>query len=177
MGIIKDIKGRRFGNLVAINRVGSDRLGHSLWECKCDCGKIIVNLSNRLLTGNSGTCGCRNGHGMRYTRVYRTWTNMKSRCYDPRQKSYKHYGKVGILVCDKWKENFKEFLIWSKRTGYSDNLTIDRIDPKGNYSPENCQWLTMTENVKRKEISKETREKMSKSRIGKIPWNKGMKKT
>ena len=149
MSKVKDIKGRRFGSLVVLNRVGSDKNGHALWECKCNCGEHIVNLSNRLLTGNTSTCGCRNGHGMRYTRIYRTWVNMKVRCYNPRQDNYRFYGAKGIKVCDEWKNSFQAFLNWALSHGYSDSLTIDRKNPKLDYSPSNCQWLTIGENVKR----------------------------
>jgi hypothetical protein len=149
MSKIKNIEGKRFGSLVALRRVGSDKNGHALWECKCDCGNRIINLSNRLLTGNSKTCGCRNGHGMRYTRIYRTWVNMKVRCYNPKQDNYRFYGAKGITVCDEWKNSFQAFLDWALLNGYSDSLTIDRIDPKQGYSPDNCQWLTISENVKR----------------------------
>ena len=148
MSRINDIKGRRFGSLVALKRIGSDKMGHSLWECKCDCGKLIVNLSNRLLTGNSSTCGCRNGHGMRYTRIYRTWINMKVRCYNPKQDNYRYYGAKGIEVCDEWRDSFQAFMDWALSHGYSDNLTIDRKNPKMNYTPNNCQWITINENAR-----------------------------
>ncbi len=159
MNKIRDITGRRFGSLVAIKRVGSDKRGHSLWVCECDCGRSIVNLSNRLLTGNTKTCGCRNGHGMRYTRIYRTWINMKSRCYDPNQESYRYYGAKGIRVCDEWKHDFTSFLKWASANGYSDNLTIDRKNPKLGYFPENCQWVTMSEN------SKKSKRKLSQQKV------------
>jgi hypothetical protein len=159
---IRDITGMRFGSLVALKRIGSDEKGHSLWECKCDCGKTIVNLSNRLLTGNTSTCGCRNGHGMRYTRIYRTWINMHVRCRDTKSENYKYYGGRGICVCPEWKD-FKNFLSWAKVNGYADNLTIDRKDSKEGYYPENCQWVTIAENFKRKIITTEGRKNMSES--------------
>lgn len=154
MSKIKDIKNRRFGSLVAIKRVGSNKLGHSMWECLCDCGNTIINLSNRLLTGNSSTCGCRNGHGMRYTRLYRTWINMKVRCSDPKSDSYRYYGGKGIKVCDEWVNSFQNFMDWAMNNGYSDNLTIDRKDSSKNYCPENCQFLTLAQNSRKAQIKK-----------------------
>lgn len=150
MAEIKDISNRRFRNLLAIKYIGRNKLGHAKWLCRCDCGKDVVNLSNKLLTGNSGTCGCRNGHGMRHNRIYRTWINMKQRCYNPNQEGYRFYGARGIEICDAWRTDFKSFHSWAMENGYKENLTIDRINPKGNYCPENCQWLTMSENVKRR---------------------------
>lgn len=150
---IRDIKGMRFGSLIALKRIGSNEKGHSLWECKCDCGKTVVNLSNRLLTGNSSTCGCRNGHGMRYTRLYRTWVNMKSRCSDPKQDSYRYYGARGISVCDEWL-NFKNFMKWAFENGYKDNLTIDRKNSSKNYEPSNCRWLSLEENSRNAQLDR-----------------------
>lgn len=149
MSLVRNIQGMRFKSLVALRHVGSNEKGHALWECQCDCGKTTITLANRLLTGNTGTCGCRNGHGMRYARIYRTWTNMKARCYNPKEQHYKYYGAKGISVCSKWKKDFTVFLRWSLENGYSDSLTIDRINPTMGYSPDNCQWLTVSENVKK----------------------------
>lgn len=176
MSKIKDITGQRFKSLVAIKRVGSDVNGHSLWLCKCDCGTDFITQSNKLLTGNTGTCGCRNGHGKRYTRIYRTWTNMKQRCLNPSQKNYQWYGAKGIDIFDKWVESFELFYNWAISNGYKDDLTIDRIDHTKGYYPENCRWVTISENVKRKVITDETKEKLSQSKRGRIPWNKGLKK-
>ena len=146
---IINIENRRFKSVIAIKRVGSNNLGHSLWLCKCDCGNEFITLSNRLLTGNTGTCGCRNGHGKRYTRIYRTWINMKQRCLNPKEIHYKRYGARGIKVCNEWVNNFMSFYEWAMRFGYKDNLTIDRKDNDGNYEPNNCQWITNAENAGR----------------------------
>ncbi len=147
MSKIKDIKGRRFGSLVALKRIGSNEKGHALWECQCDCGKRIINLSNRLLTGNTSTCGCRNGHGMRYTRIYRTWINMKQRCLNPKEMHYKRYGGRGIKICQEWIKDFNSFYKWAISSGYKENLTIDRIKNDGNYEPSNCQWILNSKNA------------------------------
>lgn len=161
---IRDIKGERFGSLVAIEYVGSDKLGHALWLFECDCGNTKVNLSNKVLTGNTSTCGCRNGHGMRYTRMYRTWINMRVRCYDKNAANYKFYGARGIIVCTEWKNNFQCFYDWAMQNGYENHLTIDRINHRGPYSPQNCRWVTIGENVRNKVITQETRNNLSKAR-------------
>ena len=73
---------------------------------------------------------------MSNTRLYNIWEGMKQRCYNSNVKAYKYYGAKDIKVCEKWL-NFENFMQWSLNNGYSDNLTIDRIDIKKDYCPEN----------------------------------------
>lgn len=71
---------------------------------------------------------------------------MKGRCYNKNNKSYLNYGGKGVELCEEWKNDFISFYEWAINNGYDDSLTIDRIDPDKNYSPDNCQWLTKSEN-------------------------------
>lgn len=89
-------------------------------------------------------------HGMRQSRLYRTWSHMKERCQNKNCKSYKNYGGRGISICDEWKNDFINFYNWAMANGYQDDLTIDRIDVNGNYEPDNCRWITMEEQAKNK---------------------------
>lgn len=83
-------------------------------------------------------------HGQTETRLYYIWTSMKARCTNPRCKSFKHYGGRGIRVCEEWAQSFEAFQAWALPNGYTDNLTIDRIDNDKGYDPDNCRWVDRT---------------------------------
>jgi len=84
-------------------------------------------------------------HGMSGTRLYMIWKNMKQRCYNPNRDFYYLYGAKGIRVCDDW-HDFVPFMNWAMNNGYTDELTIDRLDSEKDYEPNNCHWVTDVEN-------------------------------
>ena len=157
MGKINDLTGQRFGRLVVTKECGRANSRHVYWECKCDCGKITKCTGGNLKNGKMVSCGCYKNeniaslnkkHGMRHTRPYRIWLNMKNRCLNPNSVRYEDYGGRGITVCDDWKNDFMSFFNWAINNGYSDNLTIDRINNDGGYNPENCRWITIQDQAK-----------------------------
>lgn len=83
-------------------------------------------------------------HGGARTRLYAIWRNMKCRCLHPQHPAYPRYGGRGIRICDEWLD-FAEFQRWALSSGYTDKMTIDRIDGDKGYEPGNCQWLTKSE--------------------------------
>lgn len=83
-------------------------------------------------------------HGMRNSRIYNIWRSMRQRCSNPNCRNFKHYGARGIKVCEEWND-FCIFYEWSLANGYSDRLTIDRIDTNKGYEPSNCRWATQEE--------------------------------
>jgi len=150
-----DLSKREFGFLTAIKPLGRTKDRRVLWECVCICGNIKVVSSKNLLTGRTKCCGCVTKqmqseshitHGFRIgrnmPRIYKTWLNMKDRCYNPHNKDYRLYGERGIIVCEEWRRDFLTFHDWAMKNGYADNLEIDRINSNGNYEPGNCRFVT-----------------------------------
>lgn len=80
-------------------------------------------------------------HGMTNTRLFHIWSTMKQRCCNPNKQHYECYGGRGIEVCDEWLKDFNSFYEWSLKNGYTEELTLDRINIDGNYEPSNCRWV------------------------------------
>lgn len=132
---------------------------HKFFECQCDCGAIKI-ISSTNIGRSIKSCGChrfdsknvRHGYASHkiYDKLYHTWNGIKYRCYNPNSKDYKHYGGRGVRMCNEWLNDFMTFRSWALENGFSENLTIDRVDVNGNYEPSNCRWVTVAEQNRNK---------------------------
>ena len=166
---VKDLVGQKFGRLTVIKQNGfsnKNKFGgrYAKWLCKCDCGNYCeMTTDNLTRSRNNHSCGCfakehldamakaNVTHGMSGTRLYGCYRAMMSRCYREKDIHYHAYGQRGITVCDEWRHNAKAFIDWAVSNGYSDNLTLERIDVNGNYEPQNGTWIPMADQYKNKQ--------------------------
>lgn len=84
-------------------------------------------------------------------RTYNSWKSMKARCLNPNSPDYHRYGGRGIKVCDRWLENFENFV--ADMGVRPDNMTLERKDSNGNYELDNCRWATAKEQASNRSTS------------------------
>lgn len=144
----KNLLNQKFGRLFVLKRA-ENKNGRVMWLCKCECGKEATVRGSHLILSRTVSCGCfvkdsnirlRRTHGKTKTRIYRIWRDMINRCHYEHYPERHYYADKGVIVCDRWRYSFVNFLA---DMGEPENhLSIDRINPFGNYEPLNCRWAT-----------------------------------
>ena len=171
--LIKDL-GMMF---ITKNSKQKRRLG--IYRCGF-CGSEFKANTYDIKRKNTKSCGCyrkrvsselNKTHGLGSTRLYTIWSKIKDRLFKTKDKAYSDYGGRGITICEEWKNDFMSFYTWAMSNGYSDELSIDRIDNDGNYCPENCRWTTPTIQARNQRIRKN-----NKSGYRGVCYNKGKNK-
>lgn len=159
--------GQRFDKLKIRSLIAVTASG-ARWLCVCDCGRLISKLTTQL--GRVGRTGCRScerlsrsdakirhgGAKFGKSRLYRIWKSMRQRCGNPKDAGFKYYGGKGVRICPEWAD-FSVFRVWALAHDYreiqsphrGERLSIERINPNGNYEPTNCEWITGSENSRR----------------------------
>lgn len=149
-----DLTGKITGRLTAMFCSGNAKDGKRIWRCRCACGNQCEVRVDHLTRGTALSCGCLQKeraraanyrHGQIKTGAYRSWAQMMTRCRNPNYVEWHLYGGRGVSVCERWSD-FRNFL--TDMGERPPRLTLDRLDPNGNYEPGNCRWATATEQAR-----------------------------
>lgn len=178
---------RNVGDVIKNGAVLVERINGQLWKIRCKCGEEFIAQPS----DSNGRCrkcamelvrfgNTKHGEspklGKNASRLYTIWDNMRSRCNNKKNPNYVDYGGRGISVCKEW-DDYSAFKNLALENGYTDDLTIDRIDVNGNYSPANCRWVTQKDQCRNKRTNRfitykgETRTIAEWSELTGIPYH------
>lgn len=140
--------GRTINGYEIIKKIGTSNDGHAIYEAKCQkCGFIWKARINTIKRSHNINCN----HSIKIfknKKIANIFRAMRERCYNIHDKSYRYYGEKGIGISQEWLNDPGEFEEWALSNGYKDHLSIDRIDEKQDYSPNNCRWIPINNNSK-----------------------------
>lgn len=157
--------GERFGRLV-VQYLHEKRGYGKRYLCICDCGETTIVFKENLRQGKTTSCGCFRkeksqqlnlSHGKASSKngrssEYKTWSDMKTRCFNSKSQNYPLYGGRGITVCERWSQSFGNFLSDMGTKPFL-KAQIDRINNDGNYEPGNCRWVDAFQNSRNRRVS------------------------
>lgn len=141
-------------------QLGSPRFDH-LWVCKCSCSKEFIIPTDKLKYQKH--CGDKTKHvqkhgltkkGQKFHPLYRMWCNIKKRCYNSEPREFKYYQGQGIKMFDQWINDPLSFYNWAMESGWKQGLSIDRIDSNKDYVPDNCHFITRSENSRKASVKR-----------------------
>ena len=167
MAAYLSLVGKKFNRLLilGLRRIESK----SYFLCHCDCGREGLKNASNVIAGKTKSCGClrvefgksNRAHGGREggksSPEYEAWSGAKDRCYNKKDRVFKHYGGRGISVCDRWLHSYQNFLADMGRR--PNGTSLDRIDVNGNYEPGNCRWATKAQQARNTRRTTLTEEK------------------
>lgn len=142
---MKDLTDLKFERLTVIKHLNSEKVGKK-WnhyvKCKCDCGNTKRTIGRYLTEGKIRSCGClksesKKTHGLSRHPLYRTWIDMKLRCYDEKHSAYKYCGACGVKVFEQWLD-FMTFYKWAIEYGWEKGKIFARVNHENDYTPDNC---------------------------------------
>lgn len=157
------IVGEVFNRLTVVSR-DLERSGYYI--VSCECGKTRSVQKRPLVIGSQKSCGCLRKermtgskinvtHGLTGTRIHRIHAQMVARCTNPENEAFSSYGGRGVTVAPEWLD-LSTFADWASHNGYSDDLSLDRIDNDGDYKPTNCRWATAAQQSQNRRSTKLT---------------------
>lgn len=155
-----DLTLKQFTRITVLSQYREPGVKDKMANCICHCGKHFTASYSKVKLGQTRSCGCQGPaatvarlttHGLRHTREYSSWCNMRDRCENPKCIAYPSYGGRGIKVCERWMSSAENFV--ADMGLCPRGLTLERIDVDGNYEPSNCRWATRLEQSRNKRNS------------------------